>query len=69
MTTVSTDPPADDDLSHELLADEDPPGAPNDLDAHSEEELEAVSGIEGDALLGGARATYPSEDVDSSDEP
>ncbi len=68
MTTLPTDPPTDDDdRSHDQRAAEEVPGAPDDLDAYTEDELEAYADDE--PVLGGARATYPGEDVDAADEP
>ena len=69
MTTLPNDPPTDDDdWSHEQLARaEAPTSDPDDLDAYSDEELEAFAEEDADDAIGMSRVTYPGEDVDEED--
>ena len=60
MTTLPNDPPTDDDdWSHEQLEQAEEPAAdPDDLDAYSDEELEAFAEVDPDDATGTARVTY-----------
>ena len=69
MTTLPNDPPTDDDdWSHEQLVHAEAPAAdPDELDAYSDEELEAFAEEDADDAIGMSRVTYPGEDVDEED--
>jgi hypothetical protein len=69
MSTLPNDPPRDDDdWSHEQLERvEEPAADPDDLEAYSDEELEAAAEEDADDGIGGSRVSYPDEDLD--DEP
>ena len=69
MTTLPNDPPTDDDdWSHEQLAHTEAPASdPDELDAYSDEELEAFAEEDADDAIGMSRVTYPGEDVDEED--
>lgn len=71
MTTLPNDPPTDDDdWSHEQIGRAEEPAAdPDDLDAFSDEDLEAIAEEEeAEAAVAPTRVTYPGEDVDDEDE-
>ena len=68
---MPNDPPTDDDdWSHEQLEHvEEPTADPDDLDAYTDEELEAFADEDADDAIGVSRVTYPGEDVEEEDEP
>jgi hypothetical protein len=69
MSTLPNDPPTDDDdWSHDQLEHAEQPAAdPDDLEAYSDEELEALAEEDADDAIGISRVSYPGEDAD--DEP